>query len=137
VSATSITLIVTVVSSPIWVPLVEYFRNKLWAKFSFHGWQAVFMNDPKGTITYFGHITSITKSDLVLKDIYYLQEDITPESLEKIHKSSLVKLGEGQLHNPEDKMIINRRFVSFIENMTDEAPVVKAIIEHKGEKSKV
>jgi len=130
-SATAITLVVTVVSSPIWVPLVEYIRNKLWAEFSFYGWQAVFMDDPKGTATYFGHITSINKTDLILKDIYYLTEDTSPEMIGLIKEPQLVKLGEGQLHNPEDKMIINRQFVSFIENMSDESRVVKAIHEHQ------
>ena len=90
------------------------------------------MDDPKGTTTYFGKVTSISKNELVLIDIYYLTTDETaPEAINALKNPQLTKLGEGQLHQPEDKMIINRQHVAFMENMTDEAPVVQAILEHK------
>jgi len=133
-SATSITLLVTLIGSPVLVPAYEYSRNKIWAKASFHGWQAVFIHEPTGTTTYFGHITSVSKTDITLRDIYYLKDpevsDSTPEAISKLLSPQLKKLGEEELHQPEDKMIINRQFIAFMENLTNDAPIVKAILKH-------
>jgi hypothetical protein len=135
-SEASLTLIIAILSSPLWVPAFDYVRSRVWAKLNFHGWQAVFLHTPEGTTTYFGHVTSVSKNDLTLEDIYYLKDSskVTPENINFLIGPELVKLGEGQLHLPEDKMIINRQFVVFMENMTSEAPVMKMIFRNEAKK---
>jgi len=132
-SEASLTLIIAIASSPLWVPIFDYIRSRIWAKINFQGWQAVFLHTPEGTTTYFGHITSVSKNELTLKNIYYLKDGskATPENINFLIGPELVKLGEGQLHQPEDKMIINRQYVVFMENMTQEAPVMKMIFRHE------
>jgi hypothetical protein len=131
-SATTITVIIAVVSSPLWLPVFEFIRNKLWAKINFHGWQAVFINSPMSIDTYFGKITSISKTDVTLTDIYFLTSgEASPEAVSASKDPQLTKLGEAQIHSPEDKMIINRQHIAFLENISEDSNVVKAILEHK------
>ena len=42
----------------------------------------------------------------------------------------LTKLG-GEIHGPEDKMIVNRQQVLFIENLKPDSKVVQLIKDHK------
>lgn len=136
-SEVAITLVIAIISSPIWIPLFEYVRNKVWARINFHGWQVIFLHTPEGMSTYFGHITSISRSEVALRDIYYLTDgNATPENIDLLEGPQLTKLGEGQLHQPEDIMIINRQYIVFMENMTDEAPVMKAINKYQNSKKK-
>jgi hypothetical protein len=83
------------------------------------GYQSVFL---KGGQVYFGKITSITETQVVLEDIYYLRANGSEQSL--------VKLGN-ELHGPEDKMNIERKEVEFWENIKDDGQVVKAIREYQ------
>lgn len=91
--------------------------------------QAVFL---EGGQVYFGKITEITKDTMKLKDIYYLKTGSvdktgSPVGAEDI---SLVKLGS-ELHGPEDAMIIERKNVTFWENLKNDGQVSKAIAEFK------
>lgn len=94
-------------------------------------YQAVFLNGgaTSGSVaytTYFGHVTKLTSSYVILKDVYYLT---TASSTDNSQSSNpqLTKLGCQQLHSPEDEMVINRSQVAFWENLQDNGKVVQAI----------
>jgi hypothetical protein len=91
--------------------------------------QAVFLSTGQ---TYFGKITDITKDTLILEDIYYLKTGTVDKAGNPTTGTdvSLVKLGS-ELHNPEDKMVIERKNVSFWENLKSDGQVSKAIKSYK------
>ncbi len=94
------------------------------------GYSAVFLDNDQ---VYFGKIATSGKV-LILTDIFYIRlNDPQPqqEGEEAIEPQlTLVKLGE-QIHGPVDEMRINKEHVLFVERLTDEATVVKAIAEYK------
>jgi hypothetical protein len=92
-------------------------------------YQAVFLSTGQ---TYFGKITDITKDTLILEDIYYLKTGTVDKAGNPTTGTdvSLVKLGS-ELHNPEDKMVIERKNVSFWENLKSDGQVSKAIKSYK------
>lgn len=86
-----------------------------------NGFQSVFLT---GGQVYFGKITEITTSSVVLERVYYLKEGGTDKSL--------VKLG-CELHKPEDKLTITRSNLQFWENLKadDVAGVTSAIKQYE------
>ncbi|PIS05560.1 MAG: hypothetical protein COT81_00485 [Candidatus Buchananbacteria bacterium CG10_big_fil_rev_8_21_14_0_10_42_9] len=95
-------------------------------------WQAVFLSNGQ---VYFGNITDISRKQVTLENIYYLQNITQPlqrsaadgETGEDANQQlTLVKLGN-ELHAPEDTMYINRDFVVLMEDLQDEGRVVQAI----------
>jgi hypothetical protein len=97
-------------------------------------YQAVFLNGgaTSGSVaytTYFGHVTKLNNSYLILKDVYYLT---TANSTDQSQANpQLTKLGCQQLHSPQDEMVINRNQVAFWENLQDNGKVVQAINQFK------
>lgn len=88
--------------------------------------QAVFLNTGQ---VYFGKIKSLNDKFFVLTNIYYLQTSQTGAAgaNQQANTSiSLVKLG-CELHEPFDKMVINRSQVTFWENLQDNGQVAKAV----------
>lgn len=85
--------------------------------------QAVFLNTGQ---VYFGNITTLNSSFFVLTNIYYLQTSSTGSGSSANTSVSLVKLG-CELHEPYDKMVINRAQVTFWENLQDGGQVAKAV----------
>ncbi|HSW37795.1 MAG TPA: hypothetical protein VLG37_05540 [Candidatus Saccharimonadales bacterium] len=84
--------------------------------------QAVFLNTGQ---VYFGKVKSLNSKYLVLDNIYYLQT--TQNGTDKNSTSiSLVKLG-CELHEPYDRMVINRDQVTFWENLQDNGQVAQAV----------
>ena len=80
-------------------------------------YQAVFlMNDQ----IYFGRLKNISSDYLILSDVYYVK--INEEGA-----GQLVKVGAGEPHGPQDKMIINQDQVLFWENLKFDSQVVKTI----------
>ncbi|MBD3311826.1 MAG: hypothetical protein GF349_05065 [Candidatus Magasanikbacteria bacterium] len=100
------------------------------AKTDYRGYQAVFLNNGQ---VYFGKIEK-RDSDLVkLVDIYYLQvnqglqnQDADSEGQPDM---SLVKLGN-ELHGPEDEMEIILENILFIENLSKDSKVLRAIEDY-------
>lgn len=97
-------------------------------------YQAVFLNGgaTSGAVaytTYFGHVTKLNGSYLVLKDVYYLTTASTDQG--QSANPQLTKLGCQQLHSPYDEMIVNRNQVAFWENLQDSGKVVQAIKQFK------
>lgn len=111
-----------------YTPLNPY----LLIKFPTSKWQAVFLNNNQ---VYFGKIVRMSRKEIALKNIYYLQTVTQPlqqsqgmqaPSQQAEQKLTLVKLGN-ELHGPEDEMVINRNYIILIENLKNDSKVVKAI----------
>jgi hypothetical protein len=97
-------------------------------------YQAVFLNGgaTSGSVaytTYFGHVTKLNGSYLVLHDVYYLTTSTTDQG--QSANPQLTKVGCQQLHSPYDEMVINRNQVAFWENLQDSGKVVQAIKQFK------
>jgi hypothetical protein len=100
-------------------------------------YQAVFLNGgaTSGSVaytTYFGHVTKLNNSYVVLKDVYYLTTSTTTDNSQAANPQ-LTKLGCQQLHSPYDEMVINRNQVAFWENLQDSGKVVQAIKQFKAQ----
>jgi hypothetical protein len=97
-------------------------------------YQAVFLNGgaTSGSVaytTYFGHVTKLNSSYMVLNDVYYLTTASSSDQSQA--NPQLTKLGCQQLHSPYDEMVINRNQVAFWENLQDNGKVVQAINQFK------
>ncbi len=92
-------------------------------------YQGVFLN---GGQVYFGQITEITKDTLKLEDIYYLKTGNVDKAGNPLAggEVSLTKLGN-ELHGPEDVMYIERKNITFWENLKNDGQVSKAIDQYK------
>lgn len=98
------------------------------------GYQAVFLTNGQ---VYFGHLNPLSTfgANYILTDVYYLQ---TAESKNQMGGSpsaemkdqsvefSLIKLGK-ELHGPQDKLILNKDHILFVESLKNESRVVEAI----------
>ena len=127
---TQTAIVAAIISSSILTVGIEFVGDKIFARIRYRGWQAVFLSNGQ---VYFVKIPSVTKNDIRLTDIYYLQEDgenagykanVDDKSV------SLVKLGE-ELHGPQDLMTIGRAHIVFIETLKESAQVVKAIAKYE------
>ena len=89
--------------------------------------QAVFLNTGQ---VYFGNVSSLNDKYMVLTNIYYLQTSGQGQSAQANSTAgtnvSLVKLG-CELHEPYDKMVINRDQITFWENLQDGGQVATAV----------
>lgn len=90
--------------------------------------QAVFLNTGQ---VYFGKITTLNNKYFVVSNIYYLQtasngQTGTTQTSASNTSVSLVKLG-CELHEPYDRMVINRDQVTFWENLQDNGQVAQAV----------
>ncbi len=80
-------------------------------------YQAIFLTNDQ---IYFGHLKNISSDYLILSDVYYVKID-------QSGTGQLVKLGAGEPHGPQDKMIINQDQVLFWENLKFDSQVIKTI----------
>ena len=76
---------------------------------------------------YFGRLESIGSSYPVLKDVYYVQTQVHPET--KQVTNTLVRRG-GELHGP-DRMVLNASQIVLIEPVTENSQIAKLIAELK------
>jgi hypothetical protein len=130
-TVTQLTILGALLSSPLLFALFEYASDKLLAKLKYQGWQAIFLDSGQ---VYFGKISSINKTEIVLSDIYYLKAD-NGDIAGALKKSSsaevsLIKLGD-EIHAPKDSMTVSRAHVTLTEALKDTAQVVKAIDDYK------
>jgi hypothetical protein len=100
---------------------------------------AVFLSSGQ---VYFGHLNSLTRNNLILGYIFYLQSDkkkdrnagtkwlYDEENQRPQPGVSLVKLGN-ELHGPEDFMLVNRQHVVFIEHLSSKSDVAMVIEEYR------
>ncbi|HEX5395355.1 MAG TPA: hypothetical protein VFW52_03345 [Candidatus Saccharimonadales bacterium] len=106
------------------------FNNSASKQVESNRYQAVFLTNNQ---VYFGKITTVNDKSVVLTDVFYIE---TPNSNQNNATSSntnytLRKLGDSELHAPEDKMVINTSQVIFWENLKDSSQVVTKIKEYK------
>lgn len=90
-------------------------------------YQAVFL---QGGQVYFGKITKFNETSVTLENIYYLRAGEYSQGGTVSSDASLVKLGK-ELHGPEDVMYIERKNMSFWENLKTDGEVVKAIQDYE------
>lgn len=91
---------------------------------------ALFLNNGQ---VYFGHITSQSSEEIVLKNVYYLQATPGSPSLTNLTPAdqtrfSLIKLGQ-EVHGPEDILYVNRNQVLFYETLRSDSKVVQSILQ--------
>lgn len=90
-------------------------------------YQAVFLTNGQ---VYFGKLSGLNSEYVVLKNIYYLQED--NQNLQNQTQAAeqpnlkLIKLGS-ELHGPEDEMFVERDKIIFWENLKNDGRIVKEI----------
>src|SRR3989338_6974883 len=92
-------------------------------------YQAIFLSNGQ---VYFGKITDLNNKYLVLKSIFYIENNNDSSNTNQTQNSNytLRKLGTTELHAPQDKMVINRDTVTFWENLKDSSQVVTKINEY-------
>ena len=76
---------------------------------------------------YFGRLENIGSSYPVLKDVYYVQTQVHPET--KQVTNTLVRRG-GELHGP-DRMVLNASQIVLIEPVSENSQIAKLIAELK------
>lgn len=89
-------------------------------------YQAVFLSNGQ---VYFGKLHAYYTEHPYLTDVYYIQAnstDTTKTSADTNGNQQLIKLG-GEIHAPEDEMILNKQSILFVENLTSGSKVVKLI----------
>ena len=126
-TATQTAIVAALIGSPFIYSTFEYMSNRVRAKFRYKGWQAVFLDNGQ---VYFGKIKSISKSDLDLTDIYYLNKDENVQPGNISPDMHLIKLGE-EVHGPKDVMTVSRSHIMFSEQLKDNSSVVEAIMDYK------
>lgn len=91
-------------------------------------YQAVFLTNGQA---YFGKLHDYGTQKPYMSDVYYFQAGDTPQGDEGQQATqTLVKLGD-EIHKPEDKLILNREAILFVENLSGEGSVVQAIEENQ------
>ncbi|HUC87767.1 MAG TPA: hypothetical protein VMR95_01280 [Candidatus Binatia bacterium] len=115
--------------------LIAFSNNGQAAFINTSKFQAVFINDgsSNGQSVYFGHITKLTSSYLVLQDVYYITTPATTSGSTTAANSdyTLTQLGCQQLHDPYDQMIVNTSQIAFWENLETSGKVVSAITTYQ------
>jgi len=89
-------------------------------------YQAVFLTNNRA---FFGKLHNYGTNNPYMTDVYYFQAS-EAESSEKTSSvtQTLVKLSD-EIHKPEDKLILSRDAILFVENLSGEGSVVQAIKE--------
>jgi len=101
--------------------------------------QAIFLGDGQ---TYFGYASSLKNKTVTLVDVYFLRPQAsatnTPTSTAvDTTKIDLLKLGLGgpdDLVGSQDKMVINRDAIKYIEDMRDDSQINKKITDYLNSK---
>lgn len=85
-------------------------------------YQAVFLSNGQ---VYFGKLHDYYGSRPYMTDVYYFQAKEQADG-KPSGDQTLVKLGK-EIHAPEDKLILNKDSILFVENLQDSGSVVDAI----------
>lgn len=93
-------------------------------------YQAVFLTNGQA---YFGKLRGASSRTPVLDDVYYLQTPVQGQA-SGTPQFSLAKLGQGEVHGPQDRMFINRDQLLFWEDLRQDSQVLKTIGESKSRK---
>ena len=95
-------------------------------------WQAIFLSNDQ---VYFGQVISENKDSVIIKNIYYLQDQISLHqgASQLLKDFSLIKLGN-EVHGPYDEMRINRHHIIFVEDLRSEGKIMQAIDKYQQNK---
>ncbi|HEY4474785.1 MAG TPA: hypothetical protein VJC06_02595 [Candidatus Paceibacterota bacterium] len=118
--AVSLAVLIVVISYAGVLFLADYLKYDRFDKQDFidhDAYQAIFLTNDQ---IYFGHLKNINSDYLILSSVYYVK-------INEDGAGKLVKLGAGEPHGPQDKMIINQDQLLFWENLRFDSPVVKTI----------
>jgi len=108
------------------VVLTFVFLGPAMNKTSSSSWSAVFLTNGR---SYFGKIVKENTEFITLDDVYYLQVQQVPPSVEGEESQpqlSLMSVGD-EIHGPENFMRINKDHVLFIEKLKSNSSVVASI----------
>lgn len=103
-------------------------------------YQAVFFTNGQ---VYFGKLAPLNDEYMKLTNVYYLQtksdaddKETSPQSASKQDSSDveLIKLG-GEIHGPEDAMIVSKDQILFFENLKANGNVSQTITNYQNQKS--
>ena len=89
-------------------------------------YQAVFLNNNRA---FFGKLHNYGSNNPYMTDVYYFQVsgDAPAEKTSSVTQT-LVKLRD-EIHKPDDKLILSKDAILFVENLSGEGSVVQAIKE--------
>lgn len=92
-------------------------------------YQAVFLSNGQA---YFGKLHDYYTGRPYMTDVYYFQSNNQPAGSTQTASGNqlLVKLGQ-EIHAPENKLILNKDSILFVENLSDSGKVVEAINKDK------
>ena len=105
--------------------LAWYFLPALLSPIDSSRYQAVFLNNGQ---VYFGKLRQYHTASPQLDDVYYFQNAQNAEANPAAANTDqvLIKLGD-EIHKPDNKLILNRDSILFVENLSDDSEVVKRI----------
>lgn len=89
--------------------------------------QAVFLTNGQ---VYFGKLSAPGGDFYYLRQVYYLSSQASPQA-GRASTQRLIKLG-GEIHAPEDLMVISRQSILFVENLKPTGQVSRAILRSLG-----
>jgi hypothetical protein len=85
-------------------------------------WQAVFLSNGQ---VYFGHLTVASDEFYELRDAFFIRE--TPSTGEGQPRTREVRALSSEFHQPENRMLIRKDQVLFVENLLPDSDVAEAI----------
>jgi hypothetical protein len=90
-------------------------------------YQAVFLNNGQ---VYFGKLHGYYGAHPYMTDVYYFQANAQTGKDNGNSDQLLVKLGQ-EVHAPENKLLLNKDAIIFVENLTEKSKVLDAINSDK------
>lgn len=112
------------------------YRFVAYAGIDTNRYQAVYLDNDN---VYFGKVEVLLNGDILLNDVFRVQATEGNTSTNKDSNAQtaadirLIKPGN-ELHAPDDKMLIGREKILFIENLKTDGKVTNAIIEYQKQK---
>jgi hypothetical protein len=85
-------------------------------------WQAVFLSNGQ---VYFGHLTVASEEFYELSEAFYIRE--SPPTEEDQPPTREVRALSTEFHQPENRMLIRKDQVLFVENLSSDSDVAEAI----------
>jgi hypothetical protein len=85
-------------------------------------WQAVFLSNGQ---VYFGHLTVASDEFYELREAFFIQE--SPSAEEGQPPTREIRALSSEFHQPENRMLIRKDEVLFVENLRPDSDVAEAI----------
>lgn len=132
----AIPLLLLLFAAGVWLGYTRLFGGGAMPNIDTSKYQAVFLTNGQ---VYFGKVQSSSGDYVKMTDVYYLQTDAANNTSENPQKTSeaeqsnvrLLKLGDAEIHGPENEMVVMRSQVLLYENLKSDSKVVQAIGQYK------